>query len=275
MLTFHTEKKIAKSKRSSQSAFSPAKRASLALLWFISLSLALTTDQPPAHGSEPAGTITKVKGTVLLFHGGEVRGKTVDKENTAVIVHDSVKTKRHSSCYIRFIDQSKIILTENSSLTVHGIDHANVDEGKVLFDIKKRGQVKGLNISTATITIGVKGTRFAVYKQGDKLQVFLKEGELEIGSSGDAFKMPAEGLHDDYKQFEEKLRDEFEATRDKMHADFEESKRQMQEGNAAYLKAFDMSAGSAISIDENNEVFGIKIPQWVEEDFALLDDFDQ
>ena len=244
-------------------------------LQFLVLSCCfLFMDFKTVWANEDAGEVTKYDGKVLMFRSGEVRGSQVNKINTPIHVHDAVRTKRNSSCYIRFIDASKIVLKENSSLTIKGVDHANVDRGAVLFEIKKRGQVKGLNISSATITIGVKGTRFAVYKKDGKLAVFLKEGLLELVSDLGEFKKYGEDLKQDYEELSRKIKEDFEATRSKMAADFEASKQKMQEGNFQYLKTFEMTAGSAISIDENNEVWSVDIPAWVESDFALLETFD-
>lgn len=239
------------------------------------LMVVILTNGNTIFAGEHAGDITKFDGKVLIYGAGEVRGEIVKKPGTPLYVKNSVKTKRKSTCYIQFIDSSKIILKENSSLTIRGVERANVDNGTVLFHIKKRGQVKGLNISSATITIGVKGTRFAVYKKGEKLTVFLKEGSLELVSDVGKFKRFGENLKEDHEAYEKSLREEFEATKEKMKADFEKSKRSMQQGNFEYLKSFELSAGSAISIDENNEVWNINIPEWAEKDFSLLDDFDK
>lgn len=228
-----------------------------------------------ALAREHAGDITKFEGNVLIYGAGEVRGEIVTKPDTPLYVKNSVKTKRNSLCYIKFIDASKIVLKENSSLTIKGIEDAHVDNGTVLFNIKKRGQVKGLNISSASITIGVKGTRFAVFKQGEKLTLFLKEGSLELVSGVGDLKRFGENLKEDHEAYEKRLREEFESTKEKMKADFEESKRGMQEGNFKYLKSFEMTSGSAISIDENNAVRNITIPERVEKDFSLLDDFEK
>lgn len=234
----------------------------------------ICTNENTVLAGEHAGDITKFQGKILIYGAGEVRGEIVTKPDTPLYVRNSVKTKRQSLCYIKFIDSSKIVLKENSSLTIKGIEDANVDSGTVLFNIKKRGQVKGLNISSASITIGVKGTQFAVYKKGEKLTLFLKEGSLELVSAVGEFKRFGENLKEDHEAYEKRLREEFETTKEKMKADFEESKRGMQEGNFRYLKSFEMTAGSAISIDENNEVWNITIPEWVEKDFSLLDDFE-
>ncbi len=224
---------------------------------------------------EHAGDITNFKGKVLVYKTGEVRGEIIKKPGLPLYVKDSVKTKRKSICYIKFIDSSKIILKENSSLTIRGIEHANVDSGTVLFSIKKRGKVKGLNISSSTITIGVKGTRFIVHNKGRQLHIFLKKGSLELVSHVGKFKRFGEDLKKDHEAYEKSLREEFEATKEKMRSDFEKSKRMMQEGNFEYLKSFEMSAGSAISIDENKEVWNIKIPEWAEKDFSLFEDFNE
>ena len=89
------------------------------------------------------------------------------------------------------------------------------------------------------------------------------------------FKRFGENLKKDHEAYEKSLRQEFEATKEKMKADFEKSKSSMQQGNFQYLQSFEMSAGSAISIDANNAVWDINIPAWAEKDFSLLDDFER
>jgi len=224
------------------------------------------------HASEPAGKVGKWEGDVLLYEDGAVRGKTIETAETPFHVGDSIRTKRDSIAFILFNDGSRIVLKENSSLNVTGIDHANVDSGRVLFEIKKRGRAKGLEITSATVTMGVKGTRFAVDNENDHVAIFLKEGELEVSSLEDAFKRAKGGLKEDFESMQEQLRTGFESTTLQMQQEFEEAQHQMREGNIEYINEFLMTAGSAVSIEDGN-LSDLAFPEDLDRDFILLDSF--
>lgn len=225
-----------------------------------------------AHASDHAGTIDKWEGDVLVYSGQTVKGSKVDRSDTPFRIGDSIRTKRGSIAFIRFIDGSRVVLKENSSLTVTGIDRVNVDKGRVLFEIKKRGRAKGLEITSATVTMGVKGTRFAVDNENDQVAIFLKEGQLEIGSLEEDFKRSLSGLKDDFETMHEDMKRDFDSTSLQMKHEFQEADQQMKDGNIESISEFLMNEGSAVLI-ENGNLKDLDFPDDLDQDFSLLDSF--
>jgi len=227
---------------------------------------------PFVYGAELAGIVEKYDGKVLIHEDGSVRGKNIEAEKSTIHIGDSVRTKGNSHAYIRFTDGSRVVLTENSSITINEIDNANVDGGRILFEIRKRGEAKGLQITSATVTMGVKGTRFAVGNDEDRVTIFLKEGKLEIASLEGFFKRQRGGLKGNFDAMQGMMKRDFESSTNRMKAEFEEAQRQMQEGNIEYVSEFLMDAGSAVSISEG-EVTDLEVPADLDGDFDLLDNF--
>lgn len=238
-------------------------------IFFIVISCLLPTFS--ALADEIAGQIVKTAGNVLVFRGEAVRGETVN-QTARIEIGDRVQTRKNSNAFIKFQDGSKVVLLDDSTLFVKAIDHSNVDSGKILFEIKKRGQAKGLQVTTDTVTMGVRGTRFAVTNTDKKVSIYLKEGELEIASQKGDFKRVHQALQEEFAALQKKMQEEFEATRNQMKKDFEDSKRQMVQGNVEYIREFIMKSGSAVNIDDN-EVKDTEIPPFIDDSFMLLDTF--
>jgi len=225
-----------------------------------------------AWAGEPAGEISKFEGKVSVYRGGAVRGESVNAGDLPFSVGDSIKTKRNSLAYITFVDGSKIVLKPNSSLSVIEISKLNVDEGTVLFEIKKRGRAKGLEITSATVTMGVKGTRFAVLNSQENVSILLKEGLLDIGSLTGSFKRYKQSLQDEMESLQKKMENDFKASREKMRQQFEDDKKAMLEGNYEVVANFFMKGGNAVTIS-GDEVRDSIIPEGMDKDFDLLDSF--
>ncbi|MBU0730080.1 MAG: FecR family protein, partial [Proteobacteria bacterium] len=215
------------------------------------ISLILTLFAVPAFAAQQAGQISKYEGPVSIYRDGAVRGEKVIANDQPLFVGDSVKTKRGGRAFISFVDGSKIVLQEDSSLLVKNLENANVAQGTVLFEIKKRGQAQGLLITSATVTMGVRGTRFAVSNAEDNVSIFLKTGELEIGALEGEFKKQKEDLEKDFKEMQEKMKKDFQNTQAQMKAYFDEASKQMREGNFEIVKNFNMTSGSAVAISNN------------------------
>ncbi|MBU0485408.1 MAG: FecR family protein [Proteobacteria bacterium] len=237
---------------------------------FIMLAFIAVFNQS-ARATETAGEIVKIEGNVLLYAKDTVRGKGITPGST-FMVGDSIKTKQDSYAFIRMIDGSKAVIKPDSIMKVIAIDRNDVEQGTVLFEIKKQGRAKGVTISSKTVTMGVKGTRFGVVADDQGVAIFLKEGLLEIGSLSGEFKKHLSSLKDEMQMLEQQLKKDFETTTEQMKKQFEQDKKDMQAGNYEIVRQFNMESGNAVSI-LGNEARDIQIPPSMEEDFKLLDTF--
>ncbi len=211
--------------------------------------------------SNPVGKLVAFEGRVKIYHENDVRGEKVKENYIDVFAKDIIKTKSNSTASIRLADDSKIVVTEKSTLEIPDLNNVKVAEGKVLFKITKQTDVQGLKIATKTATIGVKGTTFAVLADNNTVNIFLKEGKLKID--------PIQG---EFKRFVEKEKDDFSEFMKQQQSDFNEYKKKVKDEFYEYVKSVTMEAGTAISIS-GNEVRNIKLDDKLEREFRLLDQF--
>jgi len=211
-----------------------------------------------AEEEEKAGVIEKFQGVVKVHKGGGPRGKRVTDEESEFYTKDTVVTKRGSRAFIRFVDGVKNVLEENSILEVKGLRDIHLKGGRAIFEVRKLKGVKGIVVTTQTVVIGVKGTRFMVDLTDGRLSVFLKEGRLNVQS-----------LTGDFRRYKKKELDEFETFRLEKLDKFEEYKKKMEEEFVEFVKEFEMEGGTAILID-GDEVRDIGMSPEIEEEFELL-----
>lgn len=233
------------------------------------LGLILST---AAAAGDKAGEISKLEGKVLVYRGGGVRGEAVEQPGTSVGVGDAVTTKREALAYLSLIDGNRVILKENSTLNIKGVRTGDVGGGTVLFDVRKRGDLKGFEVTTGTITMGVRGTRFAVENRDGRIAIHLKEGRLHVDSETGPLQRRRPDDLEGFRELQAELKVQAEAAQERLRRQFEEAKQHMQAGDLEFVESIDLEGGSSLVI-EGNEVWQSALPAWAEEDFALFDQF--
>ncbi len=93
---------------------------------------------------------------------------------------DIVKTEYSSMAFVRLLGVGKLVLMENSVLYIESIDRLNFEEGRAVFQIRKREKKQGSEGQGQTVIIGVKGTRFLLSAHRDSIGIYLKEGRLSV-----------------------------------------------------------------------------------------------
>ncbi|ACO03870.1 MAG TPA: hypothetical protein DEP48_04575 [Persephonella sp.] len=211
--------------------------------------------------AQEAGKIVQYEGVVKVHREDKVRPVKVDHPDFPIFVRDIVRTKSRSLAFIRFIDGSKVVLTEKSSLIVQDLDMVSANEGRVLFKIEKRGKLKGLKVKARSVVIGVKGTKFIIDMTDDSMNIFLKEGVISVRS-----------LVGEFIRYRQREISEFERFKEEQIGGYEKYKKEMEEEFKEFVKEFEMRGGTAVSI-KDGEVRDIKIPPYIEKEFELLDRF--
>jgi len=207
-----------------------------------------------------AGHIEKFEGKVILYPYGSVRGISA-KNNLEFKVKDSIRAFQKSTAFIKFIDQSKIVLNENSILYVKDIQNLNLKNGKVVFEIQKQDDKQGIKIATKTAIIGVKGTKFLINVNKDEVDVILKEGEITVSAVKGEFKRYLKKEEEDFNKFVQDTKQ-----------DYEEYKKKVQEEFVEFVKEFTMKDEMAISI-KGKEVRDLKDTKEFDDEFELLNKF--
>ncbi|WP_457622137.1 FecR domain-containing protein [Persephonella sp.] len=211
--------------------------------------------------AQEVGKIVQYEGTVKVYREKKVKPYKVNEPDFPILVKDIIKTKTGSLAFISFVDNSKIVLTERSTLIVQSFDTVAAEKGRVLFKIEKRGRLKGLKVKAKSVVIGVKGTKFIVDMAEDGMNIYLKEGRISVRS-----------LVGEFIRYKQKEISEFEKFKKEQLDEYEEYKRDLEEEFREFVKEFEMVGGTAVSI-KNGEVRDIKIPFFIEKEFELLDRF--
>jgi len=223
---------------------------------------------PSENSQEKAGEVVKKQGKVKVFKENALTGKLINHTPWDLFVKDILKTDFASMAFVKLLGYNKLVLMENSVLYIEGIDRMNFEGGRAVFQIRKRGESAGLKVRVKSVIIGIKGTRFAVTAEGERIGIFLKDGELNVK------KMVGEFIRYRKKEeaeFEEFKREIEEGIKKEME-EFEEFKRETEREFREFVKEFTMKPGTAVIID-GSEVRDIKIPEYIEEEFRYLDMF--
>jgi len=215
----------------------------------------------PSVWASTLGNITHYQGSVKVYAKDAVRGKTVTQADYPLVAGDLVKTGRQALCVIVLADGSKMVLKGGTKLTIQAANRVHAESGRTVISFKKQSSLKGLEVATKSAIIGVKGTRFVVDYQQDQVNVFLRNGQLDVRS-----------LSGQFKRYRQKQRAEFDTFRQQMMGGFKQYKQQLHEEFVEYVEQFNMASGSAISIG-NNEVRDLKIPVDIQAEFDWIDRF--
>ncbi|WP_457567672.1 FecR domain-containing protein [Desulfurobacterium sp.] len=239
------------------------KRIAVALTVLISL---LITN---ARAGQDAGTIVRIEGTVKLFQGNRLKGKTIKNTPSSIPFKSSVKTYRKSKAFLILGEKTRIILLERSLLTIENACNINQSSGTVLYKVKKLGKVSGIAVKTPVSIIGVKGTMFAVAVNKKTANIFLKTGTLSIESlqkQFEVYKIKTAGEFENFKQ-------EFQKYQNATMKEFEKFKQETEKEFLFYTKKFTLPAGKSVSIRGNKVYILETIPKEIDRKFKLFTEY--
>lgn len=216
------------------------------------------------------GEVDFFEGKVNVYKANEVRGTDVKTPKHSLNQGDRVRTYTGSKAFITIGDLAKIVLLEKSVLTVDSTQNFLPTEGKIVFDINKVNQAKGVQIGLQTTIIGVKGTTFLISiepedgEEGlDITKIYLKEGTVSVISTED------EG----FKKYSNEILSEYQNFVDDVMSDYDDYLSELENEFFEYTKEFDLKSGNAISID-GNIVKNIAFDDDVNNAFQELEQFD-
>jgi hypothetical protein len=243
-------------------------RVLLLILLLAGLIFAEEPSRSQGNEKEKAGEVVKKQGRVKVFKENSLTGVPINHTPWDLFVKDILKTDFASMAFVKLLGYDKLVLMENSVLYIEGIDRVNFENGRALFKIRKREEATGLKVRVKSVIIGIKGTRFAVVAEGEKIGIFLKDGELSVKKMVGEFiryrKREEEAFEEFKREIEEGIKKEME--------EFEEFKRKTEEEFREFVKEFTLKPGQAVMI-VGSEVRDVEIPDYIEEEFRYLDMF--
>lgn len=192
--------------------------------------------------------IVKTEGDVQVVNDkGEKRspGKTQNLVNEM----DTVMTGEGGKAVVQFDDGAMSVLEENSSLRVEQSGWLSQLSGKVFYVFRKvfGDDKEQKKVNTKFATIGIRGTTFIVYENGDEQGVALQEGKLNIESPGKAYEIHRQQQADDFAAFKQQMQQDSEA----MQQAFKDYKESMKREFVEYKKSFDLQPDRMIRFDGN------------------------
>ena len=195
--------------------------------------------------------LNKYRGKVLKFSGDvEVVNASGEKrfvKNTdeALNEMDTIVTKNGASIIVQFDDGVLSVLDEKSRLRVEKTSWFSYLGGKVYFTFKNYfGEPR--RVKTRAATIGVRGTTFIISeneKQNGDI-VALKEGLLQIESTGPAFEIHRKKIIDEFSQFKQQRQQEKQA----MQNEYEQYKQQTRQEFIEYRRQFVLQPNRVINL---------------------------
>jgi len=221
-----------------------------------------------SFAQEKAGELVKKQGRVKIYKDSALTGQLVTQVPVDLHVKDILKTDYASMAFVKLLGYNKLVLMENSILYIEGIDRLNFEEGRAVFQIRKRGESEGLKVRVRSVIIGVKGTRFLVSSEEDRIGIFLKDGYLTVRKMIGEFIRYRKREEEEYEEFKKEIEEGIRRERE----EYEEFKRETEREFREFVKEFELRPGQAVLID-GSEVRDIEIPPRVEEEFRLLDMF--
>ena len=178
------------------------------------------------------GKVLKIDGDVeIVDEKGDKRA--VDKIDEPLHEMDTIVTREGAHVVVQFDDGALSVLDEKSRLRVEKTSWFSYLGGKVYFTFNKVfGESR--HVKTRAATIGIRGTTFIISEnpERDGESIALKEGLLQIQSTGPAFEIHRQKTLDEFEQYklerqqsQAALQDEFDRYRQQTMKEFVEYRR--------------------------------------------------
>lgn len=208
-------------------------------LFFSLQSFSLMADQ-----SKFRGKVLKVNGEVEIT---DAKGEKRSVKNIDEPLHemDTIVTKKGGRIVVQFDDGALSVLDEKSRLRVEQTSWFSYLGGKVYFTFKKIfGPSR--HVKTRAATIGVRGTTFIISENSEQNgeYVALKEGLLQVESTGPAFEIHKKKILDEFEQFKLEQQRAKQAVQD----EFDEYKQQNMREFVEYRREFTLRADRVIKL---------------------------
>ena len=213
---------------------------SFLILGFVTLQSSMLLAEQPGF----RGKVLKFDGDVEVVDArGESR--TIKENDEPVNEMDTIVTKDGARVIVQFDDGALSVLDEKSRLRVEKTSWFSYLGGKVYFTFKKVfGEPR--QVKTRAATIGVRGTTFIISEIGENggETMALKEGLLDIESTGPAFEIHKQKELDEFERF----RLEQQAARAQMKDEFEQYKKQAMREFVEYRSIFTLQPNRVINL---------------------------
>jgi len=143
------------------------------------MTLALSLN---ASAAEQVGSVKEVRGTASILRASE---KVEARKNENIFKTDSVRTFDKSRAKLLFIDDSLVMVGENSTVRVseHFRDNKNVSVFNLVDGVLNVIVGKsGFEVRTPTAVAAARGTSYLVWVEGGKTNLAVTEGRVDFSA---------------------------------------------------------------------------------------------
>jgi len=207
------------------------------------LVFVLAYSMATAQANDSRGRIVKVQGSVYIVND---KGQKHSPEKSQFLVnsHETVVTGKGGKAVVQFDNGSLSVLNENSKVKVEKSGWLSHLSGKIFYLFRKiSSKEKPRKVKTGFTTIGIRGTTFIVYDDGDEKRVALQEGKLNIESPDKPYEIHTAKQADDFDSFKQHMQEK----RDALDREYSDYKDKVSKDFIEYKKSFDLEANRVIS----------------------------
>ena len=197
------------------------------------------------HAGDFRGRIVKTQGDVFIVNAqGEQR--VPEKSKFLVNVNETVITGSGGKAVVQFDDGALSVVNERSKIKVEKSGWLSHLSGKIYYLFRKvSGKEKSRKIKTGFTTIGIRGTTFIVYDDGDQQGVALQEGSLNLETLDKPYEIHKAKSEDDFAAFKQQMQAKDEA----LKLEYNEYKDKLSKDFVEYKNSFDLQPNRVISFN--------------------------
>jgi len=212
--------------------------------FIVCLSVAINSSMLMADQHKTRGRVLKVDGDVeIIDEKGDKR--VVTKIDEPLHEMDTIVTREGARVVVQFDDGALSVLDEKSRLRVEKTSWFSYLGGKIYFTFKQVfGETR--HVKTRAATIGIRGTTFIISGNSEQNgeSVALKEGLLQIQSTGPAFEIHRQKNLDEYEQYKQ----EHQKSQAALQDEFDQYKQQTMKEFVEYRRDFTLQPNRVINL---------------------------
>jgi len=220
------------------------------------------------QADEFRGRIVKVHGSVYVVND-KGQKRSPEKSQFLVNRNETVVTGKGGKAVVQFDDGALSVLNEKSKVKVEKSGWLSHLSGKIFYLFRKvSGKEKPRKVKTGFTTIGIRGTTFIVYDEGDEKGVALQEGKLNIESPDKPYEIHKQKQSDDFDSFKKQMQEK----RDKLNREYSDYKDKISKDFVEYKKSFDLEENRTISFS-GRRVDETDLSDFTKKEFSDFSDY--
>lgn len=229
----------------------------------MTLILVLTLFSITAQASDFSGRIVKAQGDVYIIDN-KGQKRLPEKSQFLISNNETLVTGKGGKAVVQYNDGALSVLSEESKIKVERSGWLSHLGGKIYYFFRKvSAKQKSKKVTTSFTTIGIRGTSFIVYDEGNVKQVALAEGKLNIESLDQPYEIHKSKTVDDFETFKRRMQEK----RNALNQEYKEYKDKVSKYFIEYKKSFELEANQVINFT-GNRVDQTDFSAFTKEDFV-------